>query len=150
MFLPLDVVRKTLAATTQFALSLLMETREIMRDHLQTRIPQLQFRRVNDRLCSDTFFSSITSIRGYKFWNLHSYTASNLDVVVLQQRQSQGLASLKQCFLTARVPHTVHCDNASEFTSKKWKSHLSSLKCTYNEPHHPNQNLGERWGGTLK
>ena len=150
MFLPLDVVSKTLAATTQYVLSLKMETRAIMRDHLLTRVPQLKFRRVNNKLCVDTFFLSITSIRGYRCWNLHSYASSNLDVVCLQQRRSQGLDSLKRCFVTAGVPHTVHCDNAQEFISKKWKSYLSSLVCTYNEPHHPNQNLAERRGGTLK
>ena len=57
---------------------------------------------------------------------------------------------MKHSFKTAGVPHTVHCDNAKEFTSKKWRSYLSSLKCTYNEPHHPNQNLAERREDTLK
>ena len=121
-----------------------------MRDHIKTRTPQLKFRRVNDIMCVDTFFSSIKSVRGYTCWNLHSYAASHLDVVILQQRRSQGLTSLKSCFVAAGVPHSVHSDNAKEFTSTKWKKYLSSLKCTYTEPHHPNQNLAERRGGTLK
>ena len=41
------------------------ETREIMRDHFQTRLPQLKVRRVNDVCYVDTFFSSLPSIRGY-------------------------------------------------------------------------------------
>ena len=73
-----------------------------------------------------------------------------MDVVSLQQRRSQGLNNLKRCFVSSGVPHTVHSDNTREFTSTKWKHYLSLLKCTTTEPHHPNQNLAERRGGTLK
>ena len=130
--------------------SLLSETRSIMRDHLNTRVPELKFRRVNDTMYVDTFFSSVQSVRGYTCWNLHSYKDSQLDVVHLQQRRSQGLSNLKRCFVANGVPHTVHTDNAREFTSKKWKNYLSSIKSTSTEPFHPNQNLSERRGGTLK
>jgi hypothetical protein len=41
-FVPDHVVQRTLAATTQMVKSVEAETREIMRDHFQTRLPQLK------------------------------------------------------------------------------------------------------------
>ena len=128
LFLSAGVVRRTLEATTQYVPSLRSEPREIMRDHLKSRTPELKLRRINDKMCVDTFFSSIKSILGYNCWNLHSYDESQLNLVVLQQQRSQSLSSLKSCFNKAGVPHTVHSDNATEFTSAKWKNYLSNMK----------------------
>jgi hypothetical protein len=55
-FVPNHVVQKTLQATTQIIPTVEAETREIMRDHLQTRLPQLKVCQVNDRCYVDTFF----------------------------------------------------------------------------------------------
>ncbi|KAI2513042.1 hypothetical protein MHU86_1333 [Fragilaria crotonensis] len=64
-YVPDHVVSRTLSATTQLVKSVESETREIMRDHFQTRLPELKVRRVNDTCYVDTFFSSIPSVRGY-------------------------------------------------------------------------------------
>ena len=86
-FAPEEVITKTLQATTQLVPNIEAETRMIMRDHLKTRLPYLKTKRVNDTLYRDTFFSSITSIRGYTCFNLHCYKESALDVVYLMKRK---------------------------------------------------------------
>ena len=64
-FTPDHVVSKTLSVTTQLVPTVEAESREIMRDHFQTRLPELRVRRVNDTCCVDMFFSSIPSVRGF-------------------------------------------------------------------------------------
>lgn len=60
------VLKKTLLATTQLVQSVEAETREQMRDHFKTRLPELRLARRNDIVYVDTFFSSVKStIRGY-------------------------------------------------------------------------------------
>lgn len=51
-----EVVQRTLVATTQMVPSVETETREIMRDHLKTRIPELKITRRNDIAFMDTLF----------------------------------------------------------------------------------------------
>ena len=71
-FIPDRVVTKTLTATTQLVPSMELETREIMRDQFQTRLPELKVRWVNDVCYVDTFFSSLPLVRGFTCWNLFS------------------------------------------------------------------------------
>jgi hypothetical protein len=56
-FAPDHVIQKTLEATTQMVPTVEAETREVMRDHLMSRLPELKLRRVNDTCYVDTFFS---------------------------------------------------------------------------------------------
>ena len=65
-FPPMSVVKHTLENSTCLAENLDCETREYMRDHFQTRLHQLRPKRLDDVLYVDTFFSSITSVRGLK------------------------------------------------------------------------------------
>lgn len=50
------------------------------------------------------------------------------------------------------VPAIIKSDNAPEFKSAKWTSFLRShcIRSQFTEAYHPNQNLAERRGGTLK
>jgi hypothetical protein len=73
-FVPDHVVTKALAVTSQLVPTVEAETRELMRDHFMTRLPELKVRRVNDTCFVDTFFSSIPSVRGYTCFNLYAYT----------------------------------------------------------------------------
>ncbi|KAI2513606.1 hypothetical protein MHU86_746 [Fragilaria crotonensis] len=93
-FIPDHVVSRTLNATTQLVSSVESETREIMRDHFSTRLPQLKVRRVNDVCYVDTFFSCLPSIRGFTCWNLFCFKRSGLDAVYLMRRRSQSPATL--------------------------------------------------------
>ena len=56
------VAEKAVAATSQLVPTVEAETREIMRDHFQTHLPQLKVRRVNNMCYVDTFFASLPSV----------------------------------------------------------------------------------------
>ena len=58
---PLDVVKHTIAATTQYAKNVL---RLPMRQHFKSRFPSLNVRRLREPYATDTFFSSERSIDG--------------------------------------------------------------------------------------
>ena len=81
--MPDNVVSKTLQYTTQLVPSLETETREIIRDHLKTRIRELILHRVNDTCCVDTFFSSIVSVRDF---TILIYIVINLQVFTSKQK----------------------------------------------------------------
>ena len=151
-FAPDHVVLRTLDATTQLVPTVEAETREMMRDHFQTRLPQLKVRRLNDLCYVDTFFSSIPSVRGYTCWNFFSFQRTGWDVVYLMRRRSQSPTTLPKMIAECGAPTRLKSDNAPEFKGKRWTSYLESLslKSEYTEAHHPNQNLAERRGGALK
>ena len=151
-FAPDHVVSKTLAATTQLVPSVEAESREIMRDHFQTRLPELRVRRVNDTCYVDTFFSSIPSVRGFTCWNLFSFQRTGLDVIYLMRRRSQSPTTLPRMVTECGAPLILKSDNAPEFKGKRWVDYLHSMsiQSVFTEAHHPNENLAERRGGALK
>jgi hypothetical protein len=126
-FVPDHVVTKTLNATTQMIPTVEAESREIMRDHFQTRLPELRVRRVNDLCCVDTFFSSIPSVRGFSCWNLFCFQRTGLDVVYLMRRRSQSPATLPRMVAECGAPLTLKSDNAPEFKGKRWVDYLDSM-----------------------
>ena len=99
--------------------SLEIETLEIMRDHLKSRILELKLHGVSDTCCVDTFFSSVVSVRGFTNFNLYCYKSSGLDIIYLQTKRSQSTETVKHCFLVAGIPHTMYSNNAPEFKGKK-------------------------------
>lgn len=151
-FVPDHVVTRTLDATSQLVPSVEAESREVMRDHFHTRIPELKVRRVNDTCYVDTFFSSIPSVRGFTCWNLYSFRRTGLDVVYLMRRRAQTPSTLPRMVTDCGAPVRVKSDNAPEFKGKKWTSYLESMsiKSEFTEAHHPNENLAERRGGAIK
>ena len=103
-FVPDNVIKKTLQCTTQLVPSLETETREIMRDHLKSHIPELKLHRVNDTCCVDTFFSSVISVRGFTNFNLYCYKSSGLDTIYLQTKRSQSTETVNtfsRCWYTS-------------------------------------------------
>jgi hypothetical protein len=151
-FIPDHVVVKTLEATSQLVPSVEAETREMMRDHFQTQLPELKVRRVNDTCYVETFFSSIPSVRGYQCWNLYSFKRTGFDVVYLMRRRAQGPTTLSRMVTDCGAPVKIKSDNAPEFKSKRWTSYLDSMSIQpeFTEAHHPNENLAERRGGAIK
>ena len=151
-FIPDHVVTKTLSATTQVVPTVEAESREIMRDHFQTRLPELRVRRVNDACYVDTFFSSLPSVRGFTCWNLFCFKRTGLDVAYLMRRRSQSPTTLPRMVAECGAPLTLKSDNAPEFKGKRWIEYLNSMaiQSVFTEAHHPNENLAERRGGSLK
>ena len=150
----MELTRKTLKATTQLVPDVESETREILRDHLKSRLALLRYQRTTERCFADVFFSSVPSIRGYRCFLLFAYEDSGLDVVHLMQRKSQVATGLQDLFRHFRVPACMFTDNAPEFVGEKskWKALLRSavVDSASTEPHHPNQNPAEHRGGLLK
>ena len=151
-FVPDHVVTKTLAATSQLVLTVEAETREMMRDHFQTRLPKLKVRRVNDVCYVDTFFFSVPSIRGYTCFNLYAFKRTGLDVAYLMRRRSQGPTTLPQVVMECGAPTVMKSDNAPEFKGRQWMTYLTSMSIAseFTEAYHSNENLAERHGGALK
>jgi len=151
-FAPKAVVEKTLKATTQFVTTVEAETRSIMRDHLMTRLPALKVTRINDDAYWDTFFSSITSVRGFTCWNLFALKQSHFNYVSLMKRKSSALPTVQGFATKIGAPRVLKSDNAPELTSKKVRAYLNSIHVPQEktEPFHPNQNLSERRGGIVK
>lgn len=151
-YIPKNVVKKTLEATTQLVPTVEAETREIMRDHRATRLPSLKCTRLRDEVCWDTFFSSVESVRGYTCFNLFGLREGGLDKVYLMRRKSQALSTLQQFVAEVGAPKCLLSDNAHELKSKAVTKYLNSIAVPTRktEPHHPNQNLAERRGGSIK
>lgn len=151
-FPPDHVVEHTLKATTQLVATIESETREMMRDHFKTRIPELKYPRRSDTACLDTFFSSIKSVRGYTCWNLFCFKESGLDFPILMRRRSQSPSTLLPFIQECGIPKILRSDNAPEFKSDAIKRQLAKFQIDteFTEPHHPNENLAERRGGMLK
>ena len=61
-----EVAKFTLANTSQLVQKLESETKEYIQDHYKIRVWAPRPHRINDVLYTDTFFSSVPSIRGYK------------------------------------------------------------------------------------
>ena len=61
-----EVTYSTLANNSQMIKTLQAESREYLRDYYKTRVWALRPYMINDVMYSDTFFSFITSIRGFK------------------------------------------------------------------------------------
>ena len=102
------VLKKTLSATIQMIPTVEAETRELMRDHFKTRIPELKLLRRNDIAYVDTFFSSIKSVRGYHCWNLFCFKDAGCDYPVLLQWKSQTPESLQEFLLYRGAPKMLY------------------------------------------
>ena len=87
-FPPDKIVKMTLEATTQMIPRVEAESREIMRDHIKSRLPMLRLMRRNEMDFLDTFKSSLPSIRGYLYFNLFAAEKSLYDDVHLMMRKS--------------------------------------------------------------
>ena len=91
------------------------DTREMMRDHFQTRLPEEKVHRVNDTCYVDTFFSSTPSVRGFSRWNLFCFRRTGLDVAYLMRRRSQSPTTLPRMLAECGAPTVLKSDNAPEF-----------------------------------
>ena len=85
------VLENTLKATTQLCSEPVeMEKREIPRQHRKKRLLPLHPRRLRGRVDSDTFFSTIKSIRNYKCVQLFVHVNSDYLFVRCMQREAHS------------------------------------------------------------
>ena len=123
-----------------------------MRDYYKTRVWALKPTRLNDILYSDTFFSSISSIRSYKCFQLFAFKRSKFTTVKLMRRESQAPEAYEDVIRHIGAPNRTITDNAKVCKSNKWVTvnRRFCIETGLTVPHHQHQNYAEREGGVFK
>ena len=142
----------TLNNTTQLVQTLQAETREYMRDYYKTRVWALKPNRIDDFLYSDTFFSSILSIRKFKCFQLFAFKKTKLTTIRLMRRESQAPEAYEDVIRGIGAPNRTVTDNAQVCKSTKWVTinRRFCIETGLTVPHHQHQNYAEREGGVFK
>ena len=151
-FPTIEVTKKTLECTTQYVSTVEAETREYMRDHFKSRLLSLRPHRINDVCFSDTFFSSIRSVRGYSMFQMFAFRDCKHDVPYLMRKESQASDKLRDLIRSIGAMKVMVNDNAKAMTGHAWLDTLRTfcIEDHCSEAYHQNQNLAERRGGDLK
>ncbi len=147
-----STTKDTLENSTQMITTLQAETREYMRDSTAARAFSLRPYRIDDTLYSDTFFSGITSIRGYKCFQMFAYKKSELDVVKLMKREREAVEKYEDTIIEHGAPTKTVTDNAQVMTGVKWRTvnRKYCIKTGYTVPYQQQQNYAENRGGNFK
>ena len=117
-----------------------------MRQHYKSRNPILQRKRFMEPVATDTWFSSVTSYKGYNctqsFFGTKSKTMSHYGM----KREGEGPDKLLDYFRQEGVPISLISDNAKMQSSKLWTQYLRNywVKDQFTEPYYSNQNPFER------
>jgi len=88
----------------------------------------------------------------HTFPALGFFEKSGLDVQVLMHCCSQSPSTLEDLLCNVGAPFEIKTDNAPEFKGKHWLSILCHViaASSFTEPMHPDQNMAECHGGSLK
>ena len=89
---PIDVIKKTLKATTQMADN---HVRLPMRMHFKLRYPALHVKRLQEVFATDTFFSSEKALGGYTMAQLYVGKTSTFTEIFGMKRKSQMSETLQ-------------------------------------------------------
>ena len=142
-----EILSKTMEATTQHcAAPVEMETRILPRQHRKPRVLPLHPRRLKGRTDTDTFFSSIPSIRNFKCVQLFVATAYNFLFVRCLQREKQSHTGYQDYIREVGAPTVLLADNSKTQNGKKWTktSRDYAIQQKNSVPHNQNQNSSER------
>ena len=140
------ILEKTLETTTQLcAEPVEMEIREIPRQHRKKRLLSLHPRRLQGRVDSDTFFSSVQSRRGYKCVQLFVHVPSDYLFVRCMQRESHSHGAYQDFIREIGAPEMIATDNSQTQAGTKWEttSRKNVTKQRTFSPHNRNQNKAE-------
>ena len=153
-WLPVDKVKATLAATTQWYKA---EQRLPMRKHYKSRFPAANVDRLNEGLnevvATDTFFSSteahddgIMGHGGATMAQLYVGTTSHITAVFPMSSESQMSNTLLDFIRLHGAPNMLFSDNAKTQISNKVIDILRHyhIKQHRSEPYYQHQNLAER------
>ena len=123
-----------------------------MRNYFKKRVWALKPRRIDDVLYSDTFFSSVQSIRGFKCFQLFALKKTKLTTVRLLRKESQAPEAYEDVIRSIGAPNRTVTDNARVCNSTKWVTinRRFSIETGLTVPHHQHQNYSEREGGVFK
>ena len=150
---PEAIALKTIEATTQLRDGTLdMDQREIPRMNRQKRgVPYAQ-RRLEGRTDSDTFFSSVKSIRGFKCVQLFVHLITQFLWIGLLRREKDNHGAYQDFIREVGTPNMLLTDNAKSQVGHKWRetprSNLTQQRCS--APDKQNQKQSERKIGDVK
>ena len=144
-FRPPEVIRKTLARTTQLAKAVV---RFPLRRHLKSRFQMLRWPRLNEVVATDTYFSSVKSIEGYYCSQVfYGLTSKKLHIEGMST-ESHFPDAYMDFIRKNGIPHTLRRDNAKAERSERIKEIHRDLIIAdqWTEPHSPWQNPAELHG----
>ena len=107
---------------------------------------------IGDILYIDTLFSSIPYIRGYKCFQMFTYTQSKYDRIVLMKWEVNTPKAYEDLIRSVGSPNKTGTDNDQVLTGKKW----TNVNCIYcigsglTVSHHQHQHYCEGVGGNFK
>ena len=118
---PIDISNQTLLATTQLrAGDIYMEQQEIPRiNRMKIGVPFAQLR-LEGQTDSDTFFSSVKSIRGFRCVQLFVHLLTQFLWITNLWREKDNHGAYQDYIREARTPNILLTDNAKSQTGKKW------------------------------
>jgi len=117
------VVERTLISTTQLQVEPVeSERRDIPRQHRKKRLMRLYPRRLKRRTDTDTFFSTIKSIRGYLCVQIFCHVLSDYLYVRCMQRESQSHSAYQDYTREVGASEVLVTDNSRTQTGKKWET----------------------------
>ena len=91
-----------------------------MLDYYKTRVWALKPNRIDDVLYSDTFFSSVLSIRTFKCFQLFAFKKTKLTTIRLMRRESQAPEAYEDVIRGIGAPNRTVTDNAQVCKSTRW------------------------------
>lgn len=147
------VTHNTLCNTSQMVQTLQSETSEYMRDYYKTRVWALRPKRINDTCYTDTFHSSVCSIRGYKYIQMFAFKSSGLDEARLMRKESQASDVYEDVIRHIGAPNRLVSDNARTLNVSSKFTAINRRYCIetgFTVPHHQSSNFAEGSGGNLK
>ena len=151
-----DRIKETLRNTTQWFRA---ATRLPLRRHFKTRFPAANVSRLNETVCTDTFFSDtpaaddgITGHGGATMLQLYVGRESNFTKGYPMTSESQVPGTFEDFIRDVGAPKKLVSDNAKSETGKRMIDllRLYCVKDGQSEPHQQNQNYAEQKIGQVK
>ena len=141
-FRPLRVIRETLRHTTQMAHNVV---RFPMRQHVKSRFPFLNRRRLRETVATDTYFSSFVGIGGITCAQVFFGLQSHVINVYGMQTENEFPEVYEDFIREEGCPSVLRRDNAGAETSYKVTdiNRKYVVGDEYTEPHNPQQNPAE-------
>ena len=149
-WLPTDVIKRTFAATTQFAR---MPMSAVLQKHYKSPFPACNIHRRNESVATDTVYSDTPAVdSGFTSAQIFVGTTSLLTDVYGMRTDKQFVNTLEDNIRTRGAPNKLISDRAQVEISKKIHDILRaySIGNWQSEPHQQQQNPAERRYQTVK
>ena len=141
-FRPLKVIRETIRNTTQMAQNVV---RFPMRQHVKSRFPFLNRRRLRETVATDTYFANRVGIGGITCAQVFFGLQSHMINVNPMRSENQFPEAYEDFIREEGCPSVLRRDNAGAETSHKVTdiNRKYLIGDQYTEPNHPQQNPAE-------